>query len=159
MPVECEPVVCEEHIDAQPGRQISSLESPLTFYIRDARKEMALRRDDLLANWGFGRQKPALDTEQPVADDPTAPQAKLADIVGHLQTDGTHFIDSEWEEVINRPQLRMWRRPSTKKPGVTAANSKEEESNFYEYRGNLGFLNIHSSVGHSRGPRCARAAF
>ena len=57
----------------------------------------------------------------------------LTQLSDRLFTDGTGFVDSEWELMINRPDLRMWRRPSSK---IWNGDGKSA-SGIYEYRGLL----------------------
>lgn len=55
----------------------------------------------------------------------------LMDLSSRLSTDGAGFVDSEWECMIDRPDLRMWRRPSCK----TSNGSGKTVVGLYEYRG------------------------
>nr|CDS27257.1 star lipid transfer protein 7 [Hymenolepis microstoma] len=122
----CEP-------DFPPPRVYSSLESPLTFYIRDLRHTFRTREIKFLRDIIF-RAHPSdsspSNTESAVASSftpPTSPRGvMLTELSKRLSTDGKGFIDAGWELIIDRPELRMWRRPSSRLSGIS--------SGLYEYR-------------------------
>ncbi|VUZ56889.1 unnamed protein product [Hymenolepis diminuta] len=127
---EKEELVCES--DLPPPRVYSSLESPLTFYVRDLRCTLRKKRREFLTDIIF-RSRPLesnpSNTESAAASFTSATSPRgvmLIELSKRLSTDGTGFIDVGWELIIDRPDLRMWRRPS---PRLSAISS-----GLYEYR-------------------------
>ncbi|VDM30820.1 unnamed protein product [Hydatigera taeniaeformis] len=115
-------------------REYSSLESPLTFYVRDLRHFLRERQHEFFRTF-FASQKenliPSIDsTDTPLMPASSPRGVMLIDLSSRLSTDGTGFVDSEWECVIDRPDLRMWRRPSCK----NSNGSSKMAVGLYEYR-------------------------
>ncbi|CDS42354.1 star lipid transfer protein 7 [Echinococcus multilocularis] len=124
------PQVAQQPIE----RAYSSLESPLTFYVRDLRQLLRERQHEFFRNL-FNPQKDEPVPSSDGAETPLAPASSprgvmLMDLSSRLSADGTGFVDSAWECMINRPDLRMWRRPSCK----TSNNSSKTAIGLYEYR-------------------------
>lgn len=71
------------------------------------------------------------------ATGPEAPPSEklLSQLSSRLSTEGTGFVDKEWELIINRPNLRMWRKPIPK--GAILNGADKTAVGFYEYRGML----------------------
>ncbi|VDN96466.1 unnamed protein product [Rodentolepis nana] len=114
-------------------RVYSSLESPLTFYIRDLRHTFRTREIKFLTDTIFRARRTEscpTNTEPSVASSFTPPNSPrgvmLTELSKRLSTDGKGFIDAGWELIIDRPELRMWRRPSSRSSGIS--------SGLYEYR-------------------------
>ncbi|KAM7538218.1 hypothetical protein Aperf_G00000071015 [Anoplocephala perfoliata] len=126
--IENEELVCEG--DLQSARVYSSLESPLTFCIRDLRHFLRLQRQELFANI-FRSRPPEVSSpasEKVVSSFSPASSSHgvmLTTLSNRLEADGGGFINAEWELIIDRPDLRMWRRPS-KRSGISNA--------VYDYR-------------------------
>uniref|UniRef100_A0A5K3FLE0 START domain-containing protein n=1 Tax=Mesocestoides corti TaxID=53468 RepID=A0A5K3FLE0_MESCO len=117
------------------GRVYSSLESPLTFYIRDLRQSLRERRREFL-NHLFQKNDLAIcgvEEQTPIAQASQPGSIVLSELSGRLLSDGTGFVDSGWELMIDRPNLRMWRRPSCK-PLSGSNESGRTVVSLYEYR-------------------------
>ncbi|KAL5972069.1 StAR-related lipid transfer protein 7 mitochondrial, partial [Taenia solium] len=116
------------------GRVYSSLESPLTFYVRDLRQILRERQQEFFRKL-FDPQKDESVSSSDGLETPITPASSprgvmLMDLSSRLSTDGAGFVDSEWECMIDRPDLRMWRRPSSK----TSNGSGKAAVGLYEYR-------------------------
>ncbi|VDK33606.1 unnamed protein product, partial [Taenia asiatica] len=124
-----------QEVSQQPiGRVYSSLESPLTFYVRDLRQILRERQQEFFRKL-FDPQKDESVSSSDGLETPLTPASSprgvmLMDISNRLSTDGAGFVDSEWECMIDRPDLRMWRRPSRK----TSNGSGKAAVGLYEYR-------------------------
>ncbi len=131
---------CTEAEDPQPIHEPSLPESPLKHYVRDLREAFREKRREFFYSIFEEPQNDLADANID-SDTPMAPESPpggiiLTEISNRLSTDGTGFVDSDWELMIDRKNLRMWRRPSNKNAASAATNGAEKAAvGFYEYRG------------------------
>uniref|UniRef100_A0A183TL97 START domain-containing protein n=1 Tax=Schistocephalus solidus TaxID=70667 RepID=A0A183TL97_SCHSO len=126
-------------------QEINALQGPITLHIRQARKAIWERCCELFENLNQNTVIIPVESEVAVAEPPKTPEVKLLDLVGNLAPDGSGFVDSGWELVVEKPHLRLWRRPLERKQASLLQSDEVEHLNFFEYRACGTFTDISAS--------------
>ncbi|VDN12110.1 unnamed protein product [Dibothriocephalus latus] len=128
------PIPSETEQSSQP-EELNALQGPITLQIRQARKAILERCREFFDNLNQTTVLMPVESEVAYAEPPKTPGVKLLDLVGDLAPDGSGFVDSEWELMVEKPHLRLWRRPLERKPASALQPDEVEHLSFFEYRG------------------------
>ncbi|BHF64870.1 StAR-related lipid transfer protein 7, mitochondrial [Sparganum proliferum] len=126
-------------------QEFNALEGPITLHIRQTRRAILERCREFFDKLNQRTVIMPVESEVAVVEPPKTPEVKLFDLVGNLSPDGSGFVDSEWELVVEKPHLRLWRRPLGRKPASPLLSDEVEHLSFFEYRACGTFMDISAS--------------
>nr|VZI15090.1 unnamed protein product [Spirometra erinaceieuropaei] len=115
-------------------QEFNALQGPITLHIRQTRRAILEKCRELFDKLNQRTVIMPVESEVAVVEPPKTPEVKLFDLVGNLSPDGSGFVDSEWELVVEKPHLRLWRRPLGRKPASPLLSDEVEHLSFFEYR-------------------------